>query len=173
MTPTPRSSVTALETTLPPHSPQIRSVSLEQEIAVDEHRIEKYGANDPQEPKPKNDSSIFDTKPLDPNMVTWTGANDQHNPQNWSERKKWAITGLCILLALNVYVIFIKGGSAFLTLPFSRSSTFSSSAPTSVTSDIIAAFDINTETAYALITVFLLGYMVGVRFPHARLLLLG
>ncbi|KAK0217527.1 MFS polyamine transporter [Armillaria nabsnona] len=141
MTPTPRSSVTALETTLPPHSPQIRSVSLEQEIAVDEHRIEKYGANDPQEPKPKNDSSIFDTTPLDPNMVTWTDANDQLNPQNWSERKKWAITGLCILLALNV--------------------TFSSSAPTSVTSGIIAAFDINTETAYALITVFLLGYMVG------------
>ncbi|KAK0186318.1 major facilitator superfamily domain-containing protein [Armillaria mellea] len=141
MTPTPRSSVTALETTLPPHSPQIRSVSLEQEIAVDEHRIEKYGANDPQEPKPKKDSSIFDTKPLDPNMVTWSDANDQLNPQNWSKRKKWAITGLCILLALNV--------------------TFSSSAPTSVTSSIIVAFDINTETAYALITVFLLGYMVG------------
>ncbi|KAG7441532.1 MFS general substrate transporter [Guyanagaster necrorhizus] len=142
MTPTPRSSVTALETTLRPHSPHIYSTSLEQEIAIDEHRIEKYGANDPQEPKPKNDTcSILDTTPLDPNMVTWADANDQLNPQNWSGKKKWAITALCILLALNV--------------------TFSSSAPTSATTDIIAAFDINTETAYALVTVFLLGYVVG------------
>ncbi|KAK0471156.1 hypothetical protein IW261DRAFT_1425425 [Armillaria novae-zelandiae] len=90
VTPTSHSSVTALETTLPPHPPQICSVSLEK-IAVDEHRIEKYDADDPQEPKPKNNYSIFDTKHLDPNT-------------NWGDRNKWAITGLRILVPLTCFI---------------------------------------------------------------------
>ncbi|KAK0493535.1 hypothetical protein EDD18DRAFT_403934 [Armillaria luteobubalina] len=92
-------------------------------------------------------------------MMIWTDVNDQLNPHNWSQREKWAIMDLRILLAFNIYVIFIEGSSAFLMLPLSRSSTFSPSALASVTSGIIAAFDIDTETA--LVTIFLLGYMVG------------
>jgi multidrug resistance protein len=36
----------------------------------------------------------------DPNVVSWDGPNDQQNPQNWTDRKKW--TNVAILSILTI-----------------------------------------------------------------------
>ncbi|KAJ7249746.1 major facilitator superfamily domain-containing protein [Mycena haematopus] len=80
----------------------------------------------------------------DPEEINWDGPNDQENPQNWSDRRKWLITLTCILMTVNV--------------------TFSSSAPTSATGAILEAFDVSAEISYLITTTFLLGYVVGPLF---------
>ncbi|KAF9048119.1 MFS polyamine transporter [Hymenopellis radicata] len=146
VTETPRSSVTALNGTSSPPSPlqRVRS-SLDEEIAEDERRIEKYGGNDINEPEPKIPHPLaFLSPPQDPNMISWDGPEDQGNPQNWSQRRKWMVTFICVVMSVNV--------------------SFASSAPTSATTDMMIAFGVNAETAYAIVTVFLLGYVVGPSF---------
>ncbi|KAJ6464893.1 MFS polyamine transporter [Mycena sanguinolenta] len=82
--------------------------------------------------------------PPDPQEITWDGPNDQTNPQNWSDGRKWLITLTCVVMTVNV--------------------TFSSSAPTSATIAILEAFDISTEISYLVTSTFLLGYVFGPLF---------
>ncbi|KAJ7600529.1 major facilitator superfamily domain-containing protein [Mycena floridula] len=75
------------------------------------------------------------------NLVTWDGPNDPANPQNFSTRRKWGITGLASFITVNV--------------------TFASSAPTTITSDIVDAFKVPKEVANLVTSLFLLGYIFG------------
>ena len=79
---------------------------VEEGLRREELRAEEYGGDDPHDPLPKDHGEI----PIppadkeDPNKVGWDGPDDPTNPQNWTQRRKWAITILCTLLTVNVYV---------------------------------------------------------------------
>ncbi|SJX62955.1 probable mfs-multidrug-resistance transporter [Sporisorium reilianum f. sp. reilianum] len=77
----------------------------------------------------------------DPNQVEWDGPDDPENPQNWSQKRKWAITVLCSFLTVNV--------------------TFASSAPSSATGQLVQEFQIGTVTATLITSLFLAGYCLG------------
>ena len=82
--------------------PQTR---LEEGLQREELRAEQYGGDDPQEPLPKEGGNIpvpASEEHPDPNKVGWDGPDDPQNPQNWSNRRKWFITILCVLMTLNV-----------------------------------------------------------------------
>lgn len=98
-----RSSITALNEA--PSTSHALPPALEQEIADDEQRIEKYGADDINEPEPKDHPLAFLSAPKDPNMVTWDGPDDPNNPQNFSTFRKWLVTFVCVLTTINVYVV--------------------------------------------------------------------
>jgi hypothetical protein len=88
---------------------QDEKLAIRLETERDEARFEFYGANDPQDPPAKNNSSTsplpFLPKPnTDPNVVTWDGPEDPENPKNWSFWYRWWITILCTVMTLNVYV---------------------------------------------------------------------
>lgn len=77
----------------------------------------------------------------DPNQVEWDGPKDPENPQNWSQRKKWALTVLASMLTVNV--------------------TFASSAPSAATQQLTQEFQIGTVTATLITSIFLAGYCLG------------
>ncbi|KAJ8094493.1 hypothetical protein AAF712_012803 [Marasmius tenuissimus] len=139
-----RSSVTMLDTSVgtptrePIDAPAALSMSLAREIERDENRITAYGGNDVRDPEPEPEE-IPSMK--EKNMVTWDGDDDPANPQNWSVARKWLITAVCITMCLSV--------------------SFASSAPASATARLIREFHINSETSYANVTVYLLGFMFG------------
>lgn len=89
---------------------------------------------------PNNDCESY----VDPNMVTWDGPDDPQNPQNWPDGKKWVVTIVSVNLALSV--------------------SFASSAPTSAFAETVRVFHINSETAYSIVTLFLLGFAIGPTF---------
>ena len=97
------SSLQSSTTTLHNHSQY--HTPLEETLQREETRAEEYGGDDPEEPSPKRGDGLPPLKevaPPDPHLVTWDGPNDPENPQNWSSRRKWAITILCVLLTINV-----------------------------------------------------------------------
>ncbi|KAJ9479051.1 putative Polyamine transporter 3 (putative) [Pseudozyma hubeiensis] len=77
----------------------------------------------------------------DPNQVEWEGPDDPENPQNWSLRRKWALTVLVSMFTVNV--------------------TFASSAPSSATQQLTQEFQIGTVTATLITSLFLAGYCLG------------
>ena len=83
---------------------QVRS-GLEENLRRDEIRAERYGGDDPQDPRPKQGDIIPPSKEVsspDPDLVGWDGPDDPENPQNWSTRRKWAVTVLSVLMTVNV-----------------------------------------------------------------------
>ncbi|KAF9481756.1 MFS polyamine transporter [Pholiota conissans] len=155
-----RTSFTYLEQNAPQHeheqapdnekarreaSKEQERIDLQEITSRGEEEIERYGGDEPQDPEPKPAIFRVATVPalpkVDPNMVTWDGPGDPENPQNWKNRYKWFVTVICIIMTVNV--------------------TFASSAPSSATFSIIAAFDIKREISYLLTTTFLLGYVFG------------
>lgn len=96
----------------------------------------------------------------DTNLVGWDGPDDPENPQNWSVKYKWIVTGICILMTVNVYVSI----SPFLHVVNDGmvSRTFASSAPSMATPNIIQEFGISREVSDLTTTTFLLGYVFGV-----------
>jgi DHA1 family multidrug resistance protein-like MFS transporter len=88
----------------PPRSP------LDEEIFQTEANFEKYGGDDIHNPPPKypeherpSPTATLSTAPAqDPNMVSWDGPDDPANPQNWTIRRKWVITMVCIVMTVNV-----------------------------------------------------------------------
>ncbi|KAK7451300.1 hypothetical protein VKT23_012641 [Stygiomarasmius scandens] len=139
------SSVTMLPHTIPDtHLPTVshENSALDREIADDEHRMEKYGGDDPRDPPEKMPTPpVVPEQKTDPNMVDWDGPDDPANPQNFSTAKKWIVTAVCIILTLSV--------------------SFGSSAPASAVSKIILEFGINRETSYSTLTLYLLGFVAG------------
>ncbi|KAJ7171197.1 major facilitator superfamily domain-containing protein [Mycena filopes] len=120
------------------------SLDVERDIASEEEEMHRYGGDAPSPPPPKSPGKPWapaPSAPLDPEEVTWDGPDDQNNPQNWSVRRKWAVTMVCIIMTVNV--------------------TFASSAPTSATLAIIEAFDISKEVSDLVTSTFLLGYVFG------------
>jgi MFS transporter, DHA1 family, multidrug resistance protein len=121
----------------------------------------------------ERDESHFETKPsasplpflpktnTDPNLVNWDGPDDFENPQNWSFWYKWWITIVCTVMTLNVYVP--TGGrdlsSTFTDIVPHR--TFASSAPSSSVPTIAHDFHVAKEVGELVITLFLVGYMLG------------
>ncbi|KAJ8690033.1 hypothetical protein PTI98_012879 [Pleurotus ostreatus] len=144
-----RSSITLMEHKNNPPAASVGPSPLDREIAQDELEFEIYGGNDIHDPPSKEVASITPTPTFtepaqDPNRVFWNGANDLENPQNWSVRRKWGITAVCIMMTVNV--------------------TFASSAPTAATHAVIATFGISAEVSYLMTTTFLLGYVFGPLF---------
>ncbi|KAJ7461146.1 MFS polyamine transporter [Mycena latifolia] len=137
---TPRSSFTVFDRSALVSPAE---TTLERELANDEEEIHRYGGDDPREP-PAKSSRPQTPPPLDPEEITWDGPDDQANPQNWSTRRKWMITLVCIVMTVNV--------------------TFASSAPSSATFAIMEAFDVKAEVSYLITSTFLLGYVFGPLF---------
>ncbi|KIK64990.1 hypothetical protein GYMLUDRAFT_160423 [Collybiopsis luxurians FD-317 M1] len=77
----------------------------------------------------------------EPVTVSWDGPEDPANPQNFSESKKWNITGVCCALTVNA--------------------TFASSAPAITAARLIERFGISREVSDLVTTLFLLGYVTG------------
>ncbi|KAF9458424.1 multidrug transporter [Collybia nuda] len=143
-----RSSMTVLGGLRGPEPPR---TPLDEEVLQAEANFETYGGDDVHEPEPKSPnhehmspSATLSAASPDPNMVSWDGPDDPANPQNWTKRRKWLITAVCIIMTVNV--------------------TFASSAPSSATRQIIQAFNIPQEVSYLITTVFLLGYVFGPLF---------
>ncbi|PIL27281.1 MFS general substrate transporter [Ganoderma sinense ZZ0214-1] len=133
-----QSSTTTLHVISHFHTP------LQDTFQREETRTEEYGGDDPQGPSPKDGDTLPPAKEVsspDPNLVRWDGPDDPENPHNWSLRKKWAITALCVLLTINV--------------------TFASSAPSSASTYIAKEFGVKTEVGYLVTSIFLCGYVVG------------
>ncbi|KAI0295149.1 major facilitator superfamily domain-containing protein [Multifurca ochricompacta] len=137
-------------------SPSRSSSPTDEEFAVksaterDKARFKECGSNDPQDPPPnavtKPARSLpFLPKPnTDPNLVTWDGPNDPANPQNWSSLYKWWLTIVCTVMTLNV--------------------TFASSAPSSASPFIAHDFKVGREVGDLILTLYLIGYMLGPTF---------
>jgi hypothetical protein len=86
------------------------TAALEAEIARDEERVAAYGGDDPAAPTPKTPNLASIPQPpaisepkADPDLVQWDGPDDPENPMNWSRSRRWIVTGVVILLSLNVY----------------------------------------------------------------------
>ncbi|KAE9405766.1 MFS general substrate transporter [Gymnopus androsaceus JB14] len=157
---TPRSSLTvgdaeepssALNLNLPsnvntPGTTVDASLELEQEVLETEGRIEKYGGNDVRDPLPKATSKedSKESPAVDPNLVSWDGPTDPSNPQNFEYGKKWSITLQCVLMSLCV--------------------AFGSSAPTPCISRIISEFKVSEEVSYLMLTLYLVGFVLGPPF---------
>ncbi|KAJ7757193.1 MFS general substrate transporter [Mycena maculata] len=150
MEPRSRPSSAQTSTTVFDRSALVSPVSstLERELANDEEDIHRYGGDDPHEPLPKSPGRVRlpspPLPPLDPEEITWDGPDDQENPQNWTDGRKWLITITCVIMTVNV--------------------TFASSAPSSATAAIMEAFDVKAEISYLITSTFLLGYVFGPLF---------
>ena len=96
----PRSSSSTL------HEPVSINPHLEEDLRqASELRAEEYGGDDPREPCSKEQGAISLPQEIatpDLNKVGWDGPHDPANPQNWSNRKKWMVTCLCVLMTVNV-----------------------------------------------------------------------
>ncbi|KAJ7088126.1 MFS polyamine transporter [Mycena epipterygia] len=136
---TPRSSFTVFDRSAVVSPAE----TLQRELLQDEEDIHRYGGDDPHEPPPKSPLAQAPAPP-DSEEITWDGPDDQDNPQNWSDRRKWVITAVCVVMTVNV--------------------TFASSAPSSATRAIVEAFDVSAEVSYLLTSTFLLGYVFGPLF---------
>jgi len=85
--------------------------TLTQHAAEEEARIERYGADDVEDPPPVSEKTGFhNAATKDVNMVDWDGPDDPSNPQNWSLRRKWSMVALCILITINWLVILNRIG---------------------------------------------------------------
>ncbi|TFK23893.1 multidrug transporter [Coprinopsis marcescibilis] len=157
---TPRSSLTFVDNSNGEKNP-IRSrrtsftptvtlepVPLDQVLAQDEEAITRYGGDFCPDPPPKSPLartfSVATQQAKDPHLVDWDGPDDPSNPQNWSNSYKWMVTGICILLSLNV--------------------TFASSAPSSAVVHIMRQFEVSRVVADLTTTMFLVGYCIGPSF---------
>jgi len=104
---------------------------LEREISRDERDVQMYGGDAIRDPPLRSPDSLIretvsedhsedrtaisehelenETRDVaadattDKNLVGWDGPDDPENPQNWSVRYKWFVTGICILMTVNVY----------------------------------------------------------------------
>lgn len=81
--------------------PVFVSPELQREITRQEARIEQYGGDDVEPPQHEKVQPPAE----DPNRVAWDGPDDQLNPQNWTETRRWLITLVCSLMTVNVYVV--------------------------------------------------------------------
>ncbi|KAG1718950.1 MFS general substrate transporter [Suillus lakei] len=80
---------------------------------------------------------------LDPYSVQFAPDN-QENPKNWSRRRRWYLTYVAGLLGFN--------------------STFASSAPSGISTQLMAEFKLSEEVAALTISLFVAGYCVGPLF---------
>ncbi|KAJ7881362.1 major facilitator superfamily domain-containing protein [Mycena olivaceomarginata] len=78
---------------------------------------------------------------IDPEEIDWDGPEDPTNPQNWSVRRKWAITVILSVMTVNV--------------------TFASSAPSAATRLVAADMGVSVEVADLITSMFLVGYVLG------------
>lgn len=135
-------------------------------IKLDAHLEAAYDSKNSQDPtpKPKNESSPpplpFLPKPnTDPNLVKWDGPDDPENPQNWSFWYKSWITIVSTTATLNVYVPPRNElPSCTNVVPHS---TFASSAPSSSVPIIARHFHVGREVGDLILSLFLIGYMLG------------
>lgn len=116
------------------------------------------------EAEPASGSTTAIIQDQDSHVVTWESPYDPENPYQWTTRKKWAITILVSMITVNVQVVTAL---CFLILN-EMNRTFASSAPTAIITDIAEEFDVSHEVANLVTTLFLLGYITGVRLTTKR-----
>jgi hypothetical protein len=107
--------------------PPMSLSELDDELAIEAERFQRYGGNEPRDPPPKssinerqnrrnstNTNRRFSTITraatirsvlLDPEEINWDGPDDPANPQNWTDRRKWIITLIIVIMTVNVYVV--------------------------------------------------------------------
>ncbi|KAF8205975.1 major facilitator superfamily domain-containing protein [Mycena galopus ATCC 62051] len=115
--------------------PPVSIAELDTELAVEEERFRRYDGAYPRDPPPKSPepNRRFSTITratsalLDPEEIDWDGLDDQANPHNWINAKKWRITFVIILMTVNV--------------------TFASSSPSTATRFVAADFGVSQEVA--------------------------
>ncbi|KAJ6574555.1 MFS polyamine transporter [Mycena capillaripes] len=140
-----RDSSLSFGVVLPPET----IAELDRVLANDQECFTRYGGNDPRDPPPRRPTTrasrrISTPALLDPEEITWDGPDDQTNPQNWSDLKKWIITFTVIIMTVNV--------------------TLASSAPGTAGRAMQADFGFPTEVSYLITSMFLLGYVIGPLF---------
>ena len=154
-----------------------RELAIKFKAARDDESLSEgasYSPNsDPQDsesPHPRKQQSTplpFLPKPnADPNLVEWEGPDDPENPQNWSFWYKWWLTAVCTLMTLNVYVLrpqkLYYHACSLLVIPDTLSaSTFTSSAPSSSVPIIAQELHASREVGDLVLTLFLIGFMLG------------
>lgn len=92
----------------------------------------------------KKDESTPEAPPQpeeDPTVVTWSGADDIENPQNWSRGRRWLYTGTFALMTWTV--------------------TFASSVFSTGTRPVSAEFGVGDEVATLGTSLFVLGFGLG------------
>ncbi|KAJ7347886.1 MFS polyamine transporter [Mycena albidolilacea] len=146
--------------------PPMSLSELDDELAIETERFQRYGGNEPRDPPPKssinerqnrrtstNTNRRFSTITraatirsvlLDPEEINWDGPDDPANPQNWTDRRKWTITLIIVIMTVNV--------------------TFASSAPSDAARLIAADFKISAEVSDLITSMFLIGYVAGPLF---------
>ncbi|KAJ7240401.1 MFS polyamine transporter [Mycena haematopus] len=140
--------------------PPTSLADLDHELSVEEERFQRYGGVYPHDPPPKSPdpsrqfSAIARATSalLDPEEINWDGTDDQANPQNWTDRRKWTFTFIVVVMTVNV--------------------TFASSAPSDAARFVAADFGISEEVSDLITSMFLLGYVLGPVFwgPGSELL---
>ncbi|KAJ7881363.1 MFS polyamine transporter [Mycena olivaceomarginata] len=119
---------------------------LDDELAIEAERFQRYGGNEPRDPPPK--SSINERQ----NRRTSTNTNRRFSTitraatirSNWTDRRKWIITLIIVIMTVNV--------------------TFASSAPSDAARLIAADFKISAEVSDLITSMFLIGYVAGPLF---------
>ncbi|UZJ55616.1 hypothetical protein CBS101457_004936 [Exobasidium rhododendri] len=74
-------------------------------------------------------------------LVQWDGSDDREDPRNWSTLKRGTLSVIAAMVVLNA--------------------TFSSSAPSAISDDLMDYFGFGTEIATLNISIFVAGYAVG------------
>lgn len=77
----------------------------------------------------------------DPNLIEWDGPDDPENPQNWSSRYKWFITGVLGMMTFTI--------------------TFASSVFSTATLVTAKQFNVSNEVMILGTSLFVLGFAVG------------
>lgn len=74
-------------------------------------------------------------------LVHWVGENDADNPQNWSPVRRGLLSIVAAMVVLNA--------------------TFSSSAPSGISKDLVQYFGFSIEVATLNVSIFVAGYAIG------------
>ncbi|TIA79135.1 hypothetical protein E3P98_03475 [Wallemia ichthyophaga] len=84
---------------------------------------------------------VIEEEKSDPFMIDKFDDGDTRNPKNWNTNYRWLLTFIAGLLVLN--------------------STFSSSAPSGISQELMAEFGFSREVATLAVSLFVAGYTVG------------
>ncbi|KAJ3983565.1 MFS polyamine transporter [Lentinula detonsa] len=123
------------------HGPPPGLAPLDEDVndegAMEMRNVQVAEKNEKKMPEPE----VHEVPSNEPIVVSWDGPDDPHNPQNFSNSRKWVITAVCCALTVNA--------------------TFASSAPSIAGVRLIERFNISEEVSELVTVLFLMGYVLG------------